>query len=313
MKKIVSVSLGSSRRDHCARVEFLGEEFEISRRGTDGDFRAATKLLSELDGKVDAIGIGGADIYLYSRTKRYELKYGLKLMNSVRNTPVVDGSGLKNSLERHVITKLQEDPRFNFRGENCLLVCGMDRFGMAESLTEAGCNMVFGDLIFALDRDEEITSLEELEKYADNLLPEISRLPIGFFYPIGKKQDTYAELLPKHRKLFDWAKIIAGDFHFIRRYMPENLAGKVVITNTVVDTDVEELRGRGVHYLVTTTPEIQGRSFGTNVLEAALLSILGRKWEDVTREDYMELIGKLNLEPRIVELNPEKVTGSVAC
>ena len=313
MKKIVSVSLGSSRRDHTARVNLMGEDSEISRRGTDGDFRAACKMLSELDGKVDAIGIGGADIYLYSRTKRYELKYGIKLMNAVKITPVVDGSGLKNSLERWVISQLEQDPRFNFKGTNCLLVCGMDRFGMAESLTRAGCNMVFGDLIFALDRDEEITSLDELEEYADRLLPEISRLPIGFFYPTGSKQDTYAQIMPKHQKLFDWAGIIAGDFHFIRRYLPESLAGRDIITNTVVREDLENLKGRGVRYLVTTTPEIQGRSFGTNVLEAALLSIIGKKWEDISREDYMDTIARLNLKPRIVELNPDEACHRVSC
>lgn len=308
MKKIVSVSLGSSKRDHEATVSLLGEDFVISRRGTDGDFRKAQEILKELDGHVDAIGLGGTDVYLYSRSRRFELKYGLKLMQTVKKTPVVDGSGLKNSLERRVIQMLQEDSRFRFKGQNCLLVCGMDRFGMAESLVEAGCNMIFGDLIFALDSDKELYTLEELEEHADRLFPEISRLPIGFLYPIGKKQESYAELQEKHIKCYDWADIIAGDFHYIRRYLPPRLDGRDVITNTVVPDDIEVLREKGARYLVTTTPEIKGRSFGTNVLEAALIAILGKKWEDVTREDYLELIERLDLKPRIVEMNPAKTT-----
>ncbi len=304
MKRIVSVSLGSSKRDHEAEVELLGEKFHLSRRGTDGDFKKAQQILREIDGKVDAIGLGGIDIYLYSKNNRYTLNYGMRLKSVVKKTPVVDGSGLKNSLERRVIEELQKDPRFEFKGKNCLLVCAMDRFGMAESLTKAGCNMMFGDMIFALDKDKPIHTLEELEEWADKLLPEISRLPIGFIYPIGKKQETTAELKPMHLKWFDWADIIAGDFHYIRRYLPPKLEGRIIITNTVTPQDINVLKEKGIKYLVTTTPEIKGRSFGTNVLEAALLVLLGKKWEEVTEKDYLNLIDRLGLKPRIVELNP---------
>ena len=64
MKRVVSVSIGSSSRDHEVNVSLLGEEFNVSRRGTDGDLDKACALLRELAGKVDAIGLGGLDIYL---------------------------------------------------------------------------------------------------------------------------------------------------------------------------------------------------------------------------------------------------------
>ena len=94
MKTIVSVSLGSSSRDHRAHVNLLGEEFDISRVGTDGKLDVALKKIEELDGKVDAIGLGGIDVYLYAGTKRYALRDGLRLLNAAKITPVVDGSGL---------------------------------------------------------------------------------------------------------------------------------------------------------------------------------------------------------------------------
>ena len=305
MKKIISISLGSSKRDHEARVELLGEEFHFARRGTDGDFRKAQKILREIDGTYDAIGLGGTDIYVHSSKKRYILKYGMKLANEVKKSIVVDGSGLKNTLERKVIGELNEDPRFNFKDKRTLMVCAMDRFGMAASLVKAGADIIFGDLIFALDRDIPIFTLDELAVKADELLPEISKLPIGFIYPVGKKQDTYADIEEKHLKYYNWAEIITGDFHYIRRYLPEKLEGRIIITNTVTPADIQVLKEKGARYLVTTTPEIQGRSFGTNVLEAALVSMIGKKWEEVTEEDYLGLIKRLNLKPRIVELNPD--------
>jgi hypothetical protein len=55
--------------------------------------------------------------------------------------------------------------------------------------------------------------------------------------------------------------------------------------------------------LITSTPEIAGRSFGTNVLEAALLALLQKKWSEVVPADYERLLSELRLEPRVVRLS----------
>ena len=61
MKRAVSVSLGSSKRDKAVEVELFGDQVSIERIGTDGDMEKAAQLYKELDGKVDAFGVGGAD------------------------------------------------------------------------------------------------------------------------------------------------------------------------------------------------------------------------------------------------------------
>ncbi|HEY4434285.1 MAG TPA: hypothetical protein VGM99_07760, partial [Candidatus Cybelea sp.] len=131
------------------------------------------------------------------------------------------------------------------------------------------------------------------------------KLPFQFFYPTGKKQEKPPE--PKYPRYYEEAEIIAGDFHFMRQFMPERLDGKIVLTNTVTERDVDELAARGVKTLITTTPELAGRSFGTNVLEAALLALLGKKWSDVVPADYERLLRELALRPRVVELGPRRV------
>src|SRR5205823_1163317 len=80
VKKVVSVSLGSSARDHSAKVNLLGEDFEISRTGTDGKLDEAIRMVHGLDGKVDAIGLGGIDVYLYAGKHRFALRDGLRLL-----------------------------------------------------------------------------------------------------------------------------------------------------------------------------------------------------------------------------------------
>ncbi|MBI4743857.1 MAG: quinate 5-dehydrogenase [Actinobacteria bacterium] len=306
MKDIVGVSLGSSKRDHEVKVKLLNEDFRIRRIGTDGDFDKAIELLEELDGKVDAIGLGGIDIYLYSGTKRYELVDGVKLRDAVKKTPVVDGSGLKNTLERDTVEYLDKNSDFDLKNKTVLMVSAVDRFGMAQALTEAGCKMIFGDLIFALNIPKPVYDLHMIEKLADELLPKICKTPFRLLYPTGKEQEKEPD--PKYAEFYNQADIIAGDFHLIRKYMPPKLEGKIILTNTVTTSDVEELKKRGVSYLITTTPEYEGRSFGTNVLEAALVTLIDKPWQEVNADDYSHLIKELNLKPRIEKFSQKVKT-----
>ena len=59
MKHVVSISLGSSKRDK--KVEFkLGDQtILLERIGCNADEKKARALFTEMDGKVDAFGVGG--------------------------------------------------------------------------------------------------------------------------------------------------------------------------------------------------------------------------------------------------------------
>ena len=170
---------------------------------------------------------------------------------------------------------------------------------MAQALVDAGADVLFGDFIFALDLDKPVRGLAEFEELAEKYLPDACRLPFQFFYPTGKKQDRPPQ--PKYPQYYQEAEIIAGDFHFMRQFMPDRLEGKIVLTNTVTQKDIDELRERGVGRLITTTPDFGGRSFGTNVIEAALVALLAKRWKEVTASDYERALRELNLKPRIIE------------
>ncbi len=44
----------------------------------------------------------------------------------------------------------------------------------------------------------------------------------------------------------------------------------------MTEDDVEDIGRRGAHALVTTSPEIQGRSFGANLMEAMLIALIDK-------------------------------------
>ncbi|HEY3416583.1 MAG TPA: quinate 5-dehydrogenase [Armatimonadota bacterium] len=296
---VVSVSLGSSSRDKSVTATFLDREVTIERRGTNGDMKAAIALIQELDGHIDALGLGGIDLYLIADGKKYAIREALQLARAAKQTPVVDGSGLKHTLERRTVQWLQEHGVVDFSGKKVLLVSGVDRFGMAEALPPLGATTRYGDLIFSLGIPIAINSLRTLRVIARLLLPVICQLPFSMLYPTGEKQTTTVE---KHSAHFDWADIIAGDWHFIRRYMPSRLDGKVIITNTTTEEDVALMRDHGVSRLVSTTPEFDGRSFGTNVMEGVIIALQGKHPDDMTPNDYLATLESLGWEPRIVKL-----------
>lgn len=302
MKKVLGVSLGSSTRDHKVEIEVLGEKVEIERRGTDGDVKKMMQIFQENDGKVDVFSLGGTDLYLYSgpQGKRYTIRESKKIISVIKRTPIVDGTGIKYVLEKSVVKYIDAQTDIVFKGKKALVTITVDRFGMAEGLIEAGCEMTFGDLIFCLNVPIPLHSFKSIEIFARLLLPILVYVPIKYLYPTGEKQEK-SNL--KYVKYFYDADIIAGDYLGISQYMPEDMGGKTIITNTITSSNVEELKKRGVNYLITTTPEFEGRSFGTNVFQATLVAISGKSPEELQPEDYLKLIEKTGFKPRIEKLN----------
>lgn len=310
MKRVVSVSLGSKKGDKTAVATFLGEEFELQRVSSGGSLEKAAEMIRDLDGKVDAITLGGIDRYLVAGNRKYVIRDAERMIRYVKQTPVVDGSGVKNTLERQTVLYLQEHGIVDFGSKNALVMCAVDRFGMGEAIYELAKSTVFGDLMFNVGVPIPLHSWKAVQLIGRLFLPIVVRLPFAWLYPTGEKQD---KITPKHEKYFREADVIAGDYKIIGRYMPPPesgaMAGKTVITNTLTPRDRENLRVRGVEMVVTSTFEFEGRAFGTNLVEGVLITLAGKRPEDMTSDDYLDLIKKLEWKPNIQYLQKEKVAG----
>ena len=298
MKRAVSVSLGSKSRDKKVVTTLLGEEVSIERIGTDGDEEKAYQLYCELDGKVDSFGVGGIDLYIHALKRDYPLYAGLKLIRDVKNTPVVDGGGLKATLEARIIQDVEKQLGDIIQPKTVLLVAGLTRGGMTRSFIDAGYQLTFGDLMFGLQIPIPIYTVPMANFAAAILLPIVGRMPIKMLYPTGEKQ---LEVVPKYEKYYAASKVIAGDWLYIMQHAPDDLSGKVIVTNTTTEADVTFLKDRGVDFLVTTTPVLDGRSFGTNMFEAALVAAAGKN-RPLTTPELDQIIDQLNLKAQIQDL-----------
>ncbi len=299
MKRVVSVSLGTSKDDKAHEVEILGTTFKIERIGTDGNLQRFARMFTDLDGKVDALGVGGADIYVVIGDRRYTFRQIADLIKGAKITPVVDGSGLKHTLERETVNSLQRDGIVDFSKEQVLLVSAVDRYGMAQALDATCPNVVYGDLMFGIGLPIRIRSYATVKLIGAISLPIITRLPFKWFYPTGEKQDQRA---PKFSWAFEEATLICGDKHFIRRYAPQDLTGKTILTQSVRKSDIDWLAKSGARRIITTTPIMGGETFATNVMEGVLVTLLGKRPAELTSKDYLEVLDRLDWKPNVIEL-----------
>jgi len=305
VKKILSISVGSSSRDHTTLRTFLGQECELSRQGTDGDFDKAVQRFADMDGKVDALGVGGVEFFLRVGKRRYYFRDVSRIRRAVKISKIGDGNGVKGLLERRAFAALEkhlnEKENKTLKGMPALLTTAVDRYGMGEAMFDAGLDMTIGDLMFALGIPIAVKKLSTVRLIAAMLLPIITNMPFSWFYALGAEQDKPPQ--PKWDKYYKQAAVLGGDFIQIRQFMPDDLTGKIIVTNTTAQ-NVEELKKRNLRILVTATPRLESRSFGANVMEATLLALMDKPQSEATEADFLDLIERIPLLPNIEVLNP---------
>jgi hypothetical protein len=297
-KSVVSVSLGAPSRDHAVEVELLGQSFSIRRQGTGGDFDSYLRAFKELDGKVDALGVGGAEFHMTVAGRRYEWRQLRPVREAIVHSKVGDGNGIKHLLAARAIDLLKARG-VKLVGKRALVTAAVDRYGMAKALADAGCEMTFADLMM-IGVPVPLHRLDSVDMLAPLVMPVLSRLPFSWVYPVGDEKKPLPTTCKEECMRAD---VLAGDYLQIQANLPDDLRGKIVITNTTTARDVAELTKRGLHLLVTTTPRLDGRSFGTNVMEAVCRCLIDKPDEAITDADFVGVLERIPLLPQVHELN----------
>ncbi len=237
--------------------------------------------------------------------REYPLHAALKLVQNVKRTPVVDGRGLKHTLERRVFKLAFASADFIPRHyKNAFVPVAVDRLGLAQAAAEVSDDIVIGDLMIALGIPIPVRGIRAYKRLARLLLPFVSHFPLSMLF-YGSSGDVHD---PRYERHFLQADMIAGDFMFMKKYLPHDLDGKTVVTNTTTPENIELLRVRGVHTLITTTPRYEGRTFGTNMMEAALTAYAGYG-RTLADAELNRLIDELAIRPMALRLSEPEVRG----
>lgn len=217
---------------------------------------------------------------------------------------------IKATLERWVVAQAARKVSGIFRYKKILFTSGIERYQLAAAMAEYGGELRFADPIvhIGLPSLPVPRSLEQLELYAATTLPITALLPYRLLHPVALGQEGYD---PRAEGLFRWAEVIAGDFAFIRRFAPQDLRGKTIVTDDPSPTEIEDLRQRGVVTLVTMTPPFTGadgapapRPFvAADVLEAIVTAIQEASAQPGEAE-VLDFIAATGWGAHVQELNP---------
>jgi predicted amino acid dehydrogenase len=298
MKRIASISLGPFSLDCDFKAEFLGHDFEVVRIGTDGDFKAAKKLVAEWQGKVDAIGLGLVHDHYNVGTHYFHQRGTAKLEKLAGETLVTTGARLREMVQEWSLRSAQLELNGFFQNAKVLFMSGTTNYRLASVMAEYTENLSFADPVLQFGAPSLLHSLKALERYAAGSDPVLRFDPDGKLLPSLAPAKIVNKALLK--KAVRDADVVVAGYHQLERYGPEELDGKVVLTSTISPERLEALKERGVRVVVDCSIQLFEQTVGLNLVEAMILAALGKPAEDISHDDYLEIFTDLDLKPRIL-------------
>jgi len=304
VKQIVSISLGPKSGDYEFDTEFLRQDFNIKRFGTDGDMDKAVELLLKWEKKADAIGLGSMKFpyAVGSRSPVEKHTEKLDMLSSRIQTPVTMGSALRNVAHEWSLRHIEFEFGDYFNNARVLFLSGMSNYQIAKVMSEFTDNLIFADPVLKNGISKFLTSLKDLDMYAGGVHEVLKLVPSkslsASVTPIRKWNEYIM------RKAMQKAQIIVVPYYGFYRYLEnstlEELGGKTIITSSAYDDRIGFLKDRGVDVIIDPTPKVLERVVGLNVLEALVLAALGKRQDQITDDDLLEIISDQRMDPRVV-------------
>jgi predicted amino acid dehydrogenase len=112
------------------------------------------------------------------------------------------------------------------------------------------------------------------------------------------------------RAPFKWADVLAGDIGAIRHYAPEDLKHKTVVVEAAEETDLDDLRRRGVSIVVTMMPALDGDDklgrWPAATIEALLVALRPDPEAPLTEDTYLDLMADIQWTPAVRYLQADE-------
>jgi len=304
MKQVAVIHLDSD--DSEETVRFLGQEIRLVYRGCDGDTEKARALIGEFDGQVDAIALQAMPSALQLGPAQAPHEVGAGLLRAARQTPIVDGGGIRTGLERWgVILADRAEPGI-FAHKRVLLVPGLNHNGLVQALERRASVVQFADpfIYFGWLRLPGVGSGATLNRVARAQIDLLKDAPFRRIYPKPGEPRRERSLLP-----FKKADVLVGDIGPILRYGPDDLRRKTIVVNHADEADIEELRRRGASIAVTMMPSLReddplGR-WPASVIEAVLVALRPDPGARCSEDTYLDMLADLHWSPCVRHLQPE--------
>jgi predicted amino acid dehydrogenase len=296
MKKVVTVTLGSSKQDFEFKTRFLGHDFSVHRLGADDDTTKAWELLRRQQNNVDAVGLGEIGDHFQVGLRTVVNKETQRLMNVVTRVPVTTGATLRRLLQVRAVRHVQKELGNYFNNNLVLFLSGMRNYDMAVALSDYTKNLSFADALFQTGAPAMLGSLEQLELFAKGSELMLSGRPgemLERSLTAFKNNRISAAVTKSH--------VIVGTYHELHAVgTMANLEGKTLITSAVDDERLAFFTKCKVNLVVDVSPKLFDKVIGINTLEAMILAALEKSPEEVSDDDFDEILSELDIRPRLL-------------
>ena len=296
MKKVVTVTLGSSKQDFEFKTEFLGQQFSVRRLGADGDTGKAWELMRRQQAFADAIGLGEISDHYQVGLRTVVNKETQRLLNVVTRVPVTTGATLRRLLQVRAVRFVQKELGNYFNNNLVLFLSGMRNYDMAVAMSDYTKNLSFADALIQTGTPTMLGSLEQLELYAKGAELMLGGRPGELLEAslAGFKANRVGAAVAK-------SHVVVGTFAEIKAVgTGGNLAGKTLITSAVDDERMAFFAKCKVNLVVDVSPKLFDKVVGINTLEAMILAALEKGQEEVSDDDLEEILDELKITPRLL-------------
>ena len=296
MKTAVGISLGSGEHNFEFETDFLGQRVKVWRLGTDASTTKTVKLLKAWERHADAIGIAIVKDK-YALPSRRDIDRDVsRLTEVVTRVPVTTGARLADILQEWAIRHVQNTLGRFFTNASVLFFSGMSNLKLAQTMSEYTQNVSFADPLLQLGIPKLLTSLDALQLYTAGAHRVLDWTP-----PAVMSSDPVKEwnrfLL---RKAMHGSTVVVAPVHELDDFDRNDLEGKTVVTSTVSDERIAKLRDKGVAMVVDGSPFLFDHVMAPSLLDAMIIAATGKKPGELLEDDYLEILTRLKVEPRIL-------------
>ncbi|MDP3654462.1 MAG: saccharopine dehydrogenase NADP-binding domain-containing protein [Rhodoferax sp.] len=296
MKKVVTVTLGSSKQDFEFKTEFLGQSFSVRRLGADQDTGKAWELMRRHQATADAVGLGEISDHYNVGLRTVTNKETKRLTNVVTRVPVTTGATLRRLLQVRAVRYVQKELGNYFNNNLVLFLSGMRNYDMAVAMSDYSKNLSFADPVFQTGSPVLLGSIEQLELYAKGSDFVLNSKP-------GQMLESALSSFKNKRVAGAVAKshVVVGTFAEIKAVTESgNLEGKTLITSAVDDERMAFFKDQKVNLVVDVSPKLFDKVVGINTIEAMILAGLEKSPLEVSDDDFEEILNELDITPRLL-------------
>jgi predicted amino acid dehydrogenase len=298
MKQILLLDLGLDKETRT--ISFAGQEVSIHHVGTDGNPDLARQLVLQADAQVDAIALEGMPAQLKLGAVAQPHHEGAALREHARRTPVVDGSGVRDGLERWAVMLADRAQPGIFAEKYVLMVPGLNHVGLADEIAKHSSMVRYADpfIFFNLPDFPGVGSRQSLDQVAAPTLEQLAHLPFKRVHPRAGTPHAHRAESPFHH-----ADVLVGDIGAIRRYAPQHLKRKTIVVEYATEQDVADLQRRGASIVVTLMPGLGERGslgeFPASLMEAIFIACRANADMPLNEDTYLDMMAGLDWTPHI--------------